>query len=219
MSPRSLRSKESEERRASVDRDADVYRDPRLVADIRDVTQAVRKDYDQSKPRVLVPGGGALTFNYSVDTLGNADALSVLPALLNSYHLSGNPGVFRLLRTGTMFHVIPAMSNNAQGALESRQSLLDVSITVDNGNGTALQALENILGAVSQSTRTSVTVGTVPLNLLVQTKVNRGAVKESARAVLMRTLAATNRALSWRLLCQPRANSCAFNVHVVESPK
>jgi hypothetical protein len=53
-------------------------------------------------------------------------------------------------------------------------------------------------------------------NLLAQTRVQGGATNESARSVLMRTLAATNRRLAWRILCGPGQASCMLNLHLVD---
>lgn len=69
--------------------------------------------------------------------------------------------------------------------------------------------------AVSESTGTEVLVGTVPLNLFVHANVREGASNETARTVLMRTLGAVGRPLSWQLFCQPGTHMCAFNVHIV----
>lgn len=196
------------------------YEEPpwEFAADLVDVTQNVRKDYDPTKPqsKVLVPRAVPLQFTYKVPNQSQpADAMRVLAALLDSYELSGNRGKFRILRTGTVFHVVPTMSDNSQGIPTPRSSRLEVRIELEPGERTALGTVRAILRIVSSLTGTNVVIGTVPTNLLSQTTVREGANDENARDVLIRTLAATKRNLSWRMFCQAGSNMCALNIDIV----
>jgi hypothetical protein len=197
------------------------YEDPpyESAGDVRDVTGAVRKDSDLSKT-VLVPNGGLFVFNYVLANLaGSPDPQTVLPALLDAYHLSGNPGMFRLLRTESVFHVVPATSQNSRGGVAPRTSRLDVLINIRAQDRSALEMLQAILRAVSESTGTNLVVGTVPTNLLLQTRVRQPVSNTTATTALIRTFAATRKNLSWQLFCQPGTTTCAMNVHVVEGPE
>lgn len=199
------------------------YEDPPYIhpSEIADVTRAVRKDYDPTKPKVLVPLGGSFDFAYSVPSgSGKPEEADVLEALLAAYGQSGYPAVFRLVRTGAAFHVIPGMFRNAQGVLEPRSSLLSGRISLPERTRTAYDMIDAILGAVSAANSVKVGIGTAPANTLMLTTVEGGAKDESARAVLVRTLEATKATLSWRLLCDPgTAAQCALNIHSVQRQK
>ena len=112
-------------------------------------------------------------------------------------------------------HVVPSASKNSIGSLAVRRSLLDASISIPDGERTALEMLRAITGAMLGNAA-RVTVGTVPLNLLSQTQVRGAAANEVARTVLMRTLEATKKRLSWSLLCDlAPSRQCALNIYVV----
>jgi hypothetical protein len=84
------------------------YEDPRYVdaSDVEDVTWR-RKDLDFTK-KVLAPRGGPFSFRYPVPAGVDApDASALLGKLLEEYHRTGYPGVFRLARTGSVFHIVP----------------------------------------------------------------------------------------------------------------
>ena len=194
------------------------YEDPPLLhpSDIEDVTLAVRRDHDLKKPRVLAPRGGPFNFRYSIPAGRVApDESALLERLLEEYHRSGHPGVFRVRRTGAVFHVVPTESKNALGHFEPRVSLLDSTISISDRERSALGMIEEITAVVS-GPAARVGIGTVPFNLLNQVSVRGGARNESARSVLLRTLETTNRKMSWALLCDPGpAPICALNLHFV----
>src|SRR5262249_12119995 len=129
------------------------YEEPpwEFAADLVDVTGTVRKDYDptKSQPKILIPRAVPLQFTYGVpDESPRSDPMSVLPALLEAYELSGNRGKFRIISTGAVFHVVPSMSDNAQGIPTPRSSRLDVQIDLEPGERSVLQTVRAILGAV-----------------------------------------------------------------------
>jgi hypothetical protein len=197
------------------------YEDPpyEFAADIQEVTSSVRKDYDPSKPKVFIPRGGRFTFPVN-DNADTSPPSEVLVALLNSYHASGYPGEFRIISGGKTFHVVPTMSNNARGIPEARRSHLDALVTITERERTVFDMVQTILNTVTASGGHRGGIGTVPLNLLAQTKLRGAANNEMARDVLVRTLAATQRNLSWQLFCDPGVEpSCALNVHAVENSK
>jgi hypothetical protein len=194
------------------------YEDPPFahVNDLADVTASVRRDVSGSA-KVLIPRGGSFAFSYD-PPLGvpELDEETVLVALLDHYHLSGNPGVYRLLRSASAFHVVPSRVKNLQGVLESYNAVLDADISVPAGNRTAFEMIKAIVAAISQSTGVEVAAGTVPINLLMQTRVDGAAYHENARAVLTRVLEQTGRRLSWKLLYTPTpTKGYALNIHIV----
>jgi hypothetical protein len=194
------------------------YEDPRFVfpGDIEDVTLSVRRD-GRTAPKVLIPRGGEFNFQYPTARGAAPNESRLLQQLLNEYHLTGHPGVFRLAQTDGVFHVIPHESRNSEGRFVTLASLLDARISIPEGDRSAFGMLGLISEAVSKSAAATLTVGTVPLNVMMQTRVQGGANNESARTVLLRTLAASNQKLSWKLLCGPgETPECALNIHVVQ---
>ena len=211
-SPRPLASavEEIERRSARVI----TYEDPFYLyaSDIEDVTLSVRRD-GQTEPRVLVPRGGPFFFQYpaaaSVDS-------SVLDKLVDEYNLSGHPGVFRLIRTGDVCHVVPFERKNRAGAFEPHVSLLDADISIPARDRTALEMINAITETLSSRGVARVGVGIVPLNAMLRTHIQAGATLENARTVLLRTLDTIHPKLSWRLFCDPGPTpECALNVHNV----
>jgi hypothetical protein len=198
------------------------YEDPPYLyaGEIEDVTVATRRSTAPPKVRTLVPRGGPFTFWYSVPAGAAApDEPTLLEQLLEDHRLSGHPGTFRVIRTASVAHVVPSETRNALGRFEPAVSLLDTNISIPAGERNAFRMLEAITDAVGRQSAASVSVGTVPINLLMQAHVQHGANNESGRAVLMRTLDATGRKLSWRLFCDPGSvRACALNVHIVASP-
>ena len=195
------------------------YEDPPYLypSEIEDVTVAVHKTYDPTKPRVLVPRGVPFNFEYALASTGvEPDQSVLLERLLEEYRFSGNPGLFRLLRTGSIFHVVPSESKNSLGLFELHSSLLDANISIGQAERTAFQMLKAITDAISKTGAATVTPGTVPANLLLSSRLQEGAKDESARTVLLRTLEATRSKLSWQLFCDPGAiRVCALNIHGV----
>jgi hypothetical protein len=187
------------------------YEDPFYLyaADIEDSTLAVRRD-GRTEPRVLVPRGGPFFFRYPAAA---PDQSVVLEKLIEEYNLSGHSGVFRFIRTGDVYHVVPSEHRNPAGAFEPHASLLDADISVPAGDRTALEMVKRITEAMSSPGVARIGVGTVPLNAMLRTHIQGGATAESARTVLLRTLNAIHPTLSWKLFCDPGPTPvCALNV-------
>jgi hypothetical protein len=195
------------------------YEDPPYVypADIADVTAQVRRDL-ASNPRVLVPNGGPFRFTYGVPAVTSAaEASAILKGLLEEYHRSGHPGVFRLVQTGTTFHVVPSEAKNVQGISQATSSLLDMPISIHSGGRTDLQMLEAVVQALGRATGAKIWLGSAPLNLLMQTHDYASVTNAPARTVLMRMLEGTGQNLSWQVFCSPGpVRDCALNVHAVK---
>jgi hypothetical protein len=188
------------------------YEDPLYLyaADIEDVTLAVRRD-GRTEPRVLVPRGGPFFFRYPAAA---GDQSAILERLIEEYNLSGHPGVFRLIRTGDVYHVVPSERRNATGAFEPHASLLDANISFPAGDRTALAMVKAITEALSRQGVATIGVATVPVNAMLQTHIQEGATGESGRTLLLRTLNAVHPMLSWNLFCDPGPTpACALNVN------
>lgn len=179
------------------------YEDPpyEWAVDIEDVTLAVSKSPNATN-RVLVPRTRSFAFRYP-DT-DDPRPSAVLSAMLRDHNLGGY-GEFRLIGSGSAFHVVPSMSANERGIPTARRSRLDVAVTLDDRERTAQELIEAVIAQVRVATGIHVVVGTTPISLLMQTKLRSSAKDESARDVLLRALAATGNKLSWQLFCDPGA--------------
>src|SRR5215469_10403415 len=88
------------------------YEDPRYVysSEIKDVTLSVRRDLDRFKPgqapRVLIPKGGRLAFDYDVKSETNlpGNPRTVVQELLKAHAASDNAGRFRLESNDRIMH-------------------------------------------------------------------------------------------------------------------
>ena len=91
------------------------YEDPRFVfpGDIEDVTLSVRRD-GRTAPKVLIPRGGEFNFQYPTARGAAPNESRLLQQLLNEYHLTGHPGVFRLAQTDGVFTLFRTKARTAR---------------------------------------------------------------------------------------------------------
>jgi hypothetical protein len=175
--------------------------------------------------RHVGPRGGPFTFvtSYTADT----SPLSLLERLLQQYSAAGYPGQFDVQSAGTIFHVVLRKRKNARGDLEEYRPLLDAPVTIPKLQRSAGMTIDAILEEVGRTTGAELILGTAPLNLLGEARVEIGATNEAARSVLSRILQATGPVtatsaappkLSWALMCDPSPGPCGFNVYVVGKP-
>ncbi len=194
------------------------YEEPLYVysGDIVDVTASVRRD-GRLSPRIMSATGIPFNFEYDIPPeRAEPDEETLLRALLDQYHLSGNPGVFSVAHSAYAYHVVPSRIKNSSGVFERYHAALDTNISVPAGGRTVYEMVEAIVRAATAATAVNMGVGAIPTNLFFQTRLERSAATtESARAVLLRTLLATHRKLSWQLLCDPGYKGCALNIHMV----
>jgi hypothetical protein len=194
------------------------YEDPAYLfpPEIKD-DRHLRRD-GKDLPR-LVPRGGPFTFSYtlrSTDSPGSSQE-ALLRALLDQYHQTGYAGRFRLVRTGLVYHVVPAMTRDETGVLRPYGSILDREISLPDEEVNGMEWLESIKAAVHESGDQRLQLGTVPFRGLARVRVRIAAHDESVRSVLLRMFASVPPSLSWRLLCGPQEGSgtCSLNIHQV----
>jgi hypothetical protein len=201
------------------------YEDPPYVheSEFVDVTEKVRRDLDKFKPgqapKVFIPKGGDLAFEYSIDpaTKRPADSAVVVQELLDAYAIAGNPGVFRLDRDGVRLHIVASGVKGKDGALVSHRPVLDAPITVPAQKRNGLELLEAFCSALSQASGTKVVLGSAPLNLFHRYQTESGAKDQRANDFLSNELdrVTNKRKLSWQLLYDPGTKIYFLNVHVV----
>jgi hypothetical protein len=97
-------------------------------------------------------------------------------------------------------------------------SLLDVSVTFRNRDGTAQGALVELLRAVTAARGVTLHEGARPFQPLIQIQLTLSASNETASDVLERILNSTGRKVSWSLLRDPNPEAhwgCAVNLLLV----
>ena len=130
-----------------------------------------------------MPRGGPFNCEYAL-AFGAAEPEEsvVLADLLEAYRFSGYPGEFRLLRTGSVLHVVPAESRNALGLFEARSSLLETHISIEHRERTADETLKAITNAISARGAATIVPGTVSVNVFLSIRLYEGAKNELARS-------------------------------------
>jgi hypothetical protein len=202
------------------------YEDPLYVhpSELVDVTLEVRRDLDKYKPgeapKVFVPKGGDVAFEYNIEpaTKQPADSAVVVQQLLNAYAQTGHPGIFRLDRDGQRIHIIPIASKEKNGVLATHRSAFDAVITLPAQKRDGLQLLDAFCAAVSAATKTPVVVGAVPMTQFYRYQTESGAKNEKARDFLSNELDRMTKdvKLSWQLLYDPVTKKYFLNIHAVK---
>ena len=188
------------------------YEDPpyAYAADIEDLTAGVERY--PGKERILVPKARTL----SVVGLAPQENAAIENVLAGYSRLTGVQA-FRLVKNGTVYHVIPNHARDASGSLRRYASILDTKIAVRPGQRTAYRLIEEICQKVSQASGKTVALGMAPHSMLMSlnTTVGTAGRKETAEAVLDQFVAESGTRLSWRLLYDPGLRFYALNLHFV----
>lgn len=201
------------------------YEDPRYLnaSEISDVTEKVRRDLDKfppgQAPRVLVPKGGNLTFEYDAGTESSPpDPNLIVQQLLAAHVTSGNAGRFVMESAEDVIHVVPTAVKDASGKLTLQKSILDQVITLPTKERTGQQTLEDVCAAVSKATKQHVVVGTIPLRLFVSHKDRQETKNLKARDALIRLFqrTASDANLTWQLFYDPGVKMYALNIQRIE---
>jgi hypothetical protein len=154
--------------------------------------------------RVRVPKGRPLTVTLR-EKLAPREMGAAFDAVLQAFEQTGSPGAFRVVASGEGFHVVPA-----------DHALFDVRITVPARTQSVADAIPAILAEAARTSGSRILVGSVPLNLLMATTTSDGATGDRFGDVLARTLAATGKTLSWRLLYDFGMQAYYLNIHQVQ---
>jgi hypothetical protein len=169
-------------------------------------------------PRPLVPREHTFGFTLpSLAELRKATAEPVIQSVIDSYHRSGNPGKFKVIRYGTNEFSIVAVSAADQSGKDTIQlSPLDTRITFPAKQRSRLDAIEEIRNIVSNASANlsvdygaGVVSGNGYLNYLSNNRTDTGASNETAREVLSRVMGplpgGSNAKLAWIMVSTPRS--------------
>jgi hypothetical protein len=167
-----------------------------------------------ARPRDLAPKGGSLSF-----TLPSADPdeLGAVEALVKSYNASRGGNVFAVVRGAGLLHVVPRNVTGLSGNLEPVKPVLDTVITVEPRERTAEALIEEVLKKISISTNIHVGEGTVPINMLNNTKTSIGGSGKTARSILEQWIVESDAPMSWRLVYWPELKWYVLHIMVIDS--
>ncbi len=180
------------------------YEDPQYAkADILDDTAPSWLLEHPNGPHVYVVGGAAFSAKIAVDGRFPDDPMKILPALVEAYNRSGNPGHFELRTTTNheWFAVVPTaagdgpqtpildtmMSFNATGSVNIDSSLRAFCDELSRQSGQTVEFWRGFSTGTPQERET----------------IKLHAQNEPAREVLRRILAQGTSVRTWRLLYDP----------------
>ena len=197
------------------------YEDPPFVhpSDLQDQAVYNREPANPSRPKMPIPRGGPFTFSYAMPEQSVNARKAALDTLIQDYGIATKqPGAFRLLETTGVTHVVPSRKKNIRGDLEACGSILDTSVRLPEGSRTVAALLREVTDAVGSAVGIRVGIFSIPQNLLMNTTVSLTdqQTEGSARTMLLRGFAATEKRLSWRLVYSPgQPQMYMLSVHLV----
>jgi hypothetical protein len=184
------------------------YEDPQWRPDdVDDISGSVAH-----KPgvRVRIPKGGLFTFDAppGLSSGTPAQAEAAIAQVVRAFQESGSGrGAFRVAHDATTVHVIPVGG-----------SVLDTPVTVTGAARPLVDVVTMLLAEIGQVTGKRIGLATFPINFFKQRRVAIEATQQPARAVLLRTLAASERPLSWRLFYDATMGQYYLSIHFVPQP-
>jgi hypothetical protein len=207
------------------------YEDPQYSfdGDLQDVTAAVSRSPVKPGQKILVPRDRSFELTYSLSPatgkLEHPDAL--IRKILDAHLAAGGGSQFELIHQGHVFHVVPGMVKDSNGAWAAARSILDTAITVPVESRSGAKMVDAICNALSAAAKVRVAIGTAPFNAMANEDVLEGGTNESARDILSRTLnklseekgrrwgVREERQFVWQLLFSPSARIYFLNLRLL----
>jgi len=154
----------------------------------------------------MIPKGGLFTFD-APDPAATTPAqmAAAMAQVVRAFEQSGSGrGAFRVTNDTTAVHVAPRPG-----------SILDTPVTITHATRRLDDVVTVALAEVERATGQKVVLATFPINFFFQHRVEIEAKQEPAREVLVRALAASGRALSWRLFFDAMGRHYYLGIHFV----
>ena len=120
-------------------------------------------------------------------------------------------GKFKIVTTARMIHVAPISVRSKGGAQVPHRSILETRVSPVPPGRNAVEGLDALLAAVQQASGDRIVLGTIPTNLMVQSRMAENAKGDTVRDILERTLHETGRTVSWKLLFSPPDQTYVLN--------
>ena len=154
----------------------------------------------------MIPKGGPFTFDApDLGATTPAHMAAAMAQVVRAVEQSGSGrGGFRVTNDTTAVHVVPRFG-----------SILDTPVTIAHATRRLDDVVAVALAEMERATGEKIELATFPINFFFQHRVQIEAQQEPARDVLVRALAASGRALSWRLFFSATMRQYYLNIHVV----
>jgi hypothetical protein len=181
------------------------YEDPRYgKVDILDDTAPSWLKEHPNGPRAYMVAGGAFYAKIPVDGYFPDDPMQVLPALIEAYNRSGNPGTFVLRTTNRESFDVDATAAGDGPQTPLLDTVMDFDATEDDS---AAVTLNKFCEELSRRSGETVVFGSPPsANRLHQTHIQQHSENQPAREILRRLYNQVGSTFCWRLFYDPDSN-------------
>lgn len=158
----------------------------------------------KGRPRLVIPASARLSLTYSSDDVG-----AVVTQLVQTRSVPDRGAHFHVVKSGSVYMVVPVDVRDSTGARSASESPLDVRITMPPKSGRRLELLGTLLDLISDASKQQVVYmeGLGPDRPDSPTY-QLGAQDEPARSVLLRALALMEPQVgltAWDLLFDPQS--------------
>jgi hypothetical protein len=155
-------------------------------------------------------------FVFTFDAETRKDAVRAVGALVDHFEMRTGGQKFRVLAEKGFIHLVPELNRDKDGMWAAQRPALDTRISLPAGKRSLMDFLVEVTAVLSQESGRRIDVGTVALNLMLNTQVELPAFKDTqARVVLREAFTRSGLKLSWQLLGGVGDENQALNVHPV----
>lgn len=155
-------------------------------------------------------------FVFTLDAEKRKDAVRAIRELADTFEMRTGGQKFKVIAAKGMIHLVPELNRDKGGMWAAQRPLLDMRISLAAGKRTLFDFLDSVTKALSEESGRTINIGTVALNLMINTQVELPAFKNTeARTVLREAFTRSGLKLSWQLLGGPGDDNQALNVHPV----
>ena len=155
-------------------------------------------------------------FVFTFDAEKRRDGVRAIHALVDEFEMRTGGQKFRVIAEKGWIHLVPQLNRDKQGIWAEQRPVLDTRISLSAGTRSLADLLVEFTQMISKESGRQIGIGTIPLNLVINTEVELPAFNNvQARTVLREALSRSGRKLSWRLLGGPGDENQILNVHLV----
>lgn len=162
----------------------------------------------------IVPRGGRILVPDGLAALAaTEDPVVLLESILGTERMAkGTVRRFTVLRSGSMFHVVPTKVLDAEGRWQTLTPALDTPVSFSRGEISLGDFLQALCGQITAHSGVPVTAGNVAA-MLASNKVKLETGRGPAREFLVRALASVSRPFAWLLFYSP--SDAKYYLHLV----
>jgi hypothetical protein len=156
----------------------------------------------------LVPRGGLIEIRYRSGAVRQA-----LDDALAQHELAGLPGWFEIEDDADASHVVPTGYRTSAAGTHPWQALMRTPVSLTLPAPSGLDVVSRITDALAAAREVTVSIGSVPVNLLAQYVGVERRWSGQAGALLLQLFSDIGRLLSWQLLHDPGTGVFVLNIH------